>query len=70
MAQQRAVATRDDDERVLAMLRERDRGLTAVEIGAAFGTSGSAVRMAFHRVDHDLAASERQLGGARWSGLV
>ena len=67
MAQQRAVATRESDERILAMLRERDRGLTSVQIATAYGMTGSAVRTVFQRVDRDLAASERQLGGARWS---
>ena len=49
------------------MLRERDRGLTSVQIATAYGMTGSAVRTVFQRVDRDLAASERQLGGARWS---
>lgn len=55
----RTVATsRADDERALAMLRMRDRKISASKIAAQFGVTRSVVLGIFHRIDHDLARSE------------
>jgi hypothetical protein len=50
--------TRADDDLVLAMLRQRDRGLTARAIGEPLGLRPEYVRVIFQRVDRALAKSE------------
>lgn len=56
--QSRARATREADERLLAMLALRDRGVRSPEIGEQFGMRSNAVRTLFQRIERDLAASE------------
>lgn len=58
MQQTRARATRADDERLLAMLDLRDRGLNSPQIGEQFGLRQNAVRTLFQRIDRDLSKSE------------
>lgn len=56
--QQRVVASRADDERVLDMLRRWERGEDSPTIGSVYGMTQSAVRTVLNRVRRDLALSE------------
>jgi hypothetical protein len=60
MQQTRAYATRADDERLLAMLDLRERGLNSPQIGERFGLRQNAVRTLFQRIDRDLSKSEEE----------
>ena len=51
-------ASREADERILAMLRLADRGYPSPDIGRRFGLDGSAVRVVIGRVYRALRASE------------
>ena len=58
MNQTRARATREDDDRLLAMLAYRDRGEDSPTIGARFGMKANAVRTIFQRIDRDTEMAE------------
>jgi hypothetical protein len=58
--QTRARATREADERLLAMLRFRDLGLNSQQIGRRFGLRQNVVRTLFQRIDRDLSKSEEE----------
>jgi hypothetical protein len=49
---------REDDERLLHMLRMRDRGMTARQCGAPYGIPPEKVRTIFQRIDIDTARAE------------
>jgi hypothetical protein len=49
---------REDDERILHMLRMRDRGMTARQCGAPYGIPPEKVRTMFQRLDRDTEMAE------------
>jgi hypothetical protein len=51
-------ASREADERILAMLRLADRGYPSTSIGKHYGLTAPAVRVIIGRVYRDLRASE------------
>jgi DNA-binding NarL/FixJ family response regulator len=51
-------ASREADERILAMLRLSDRGYPSPDIGKRYGLDGASVRAVISRVYRALRASE------------
>lgn len=63
--------TRDDDNRLLEMVRQREAGMTAAEIAAGQGISKQRVQSMTNRVmDADLAESGEDLSGDYWARRV